>query len=347
MDGWTKLHASTTQSLKIGNLIDEEPEAFILFTLMIAKAGVWGRFPAHPKLLKGIVAPLSDRLSAQKITELLAVLENSTYGLVTRYEVDGQEYLYNTGHFENNPDQSWHRVGKLELPHPPDWSPPPSLVLYLAKVREGVYKGKKFMAECVKFCISPQDVPTLQELQSQDDSQEQSRDRSPDQVPQTTDVRRETSDFRHETKDKATTKASRARARPPAFGSPDAPPEPEPEPEPPSLNPQQQAIQDAYEAFGLQGVATDPPGAKRNLYSGLTAAIAAKGIPLVQEWVNWLRDNRPQAIPEGAKRWPYFCSQFHKAMNQPWTWQGSNGRSRASPRLPKRIADTKFKEGRV
>ena len=151
MGGWTRLHDKTNLSLKVADLIDQEPEAFVLFTLMIAKAGVWGRFPGHPKRLKAVVAPLVDRLTAARIQELLLILEAEPYRFVTQYEVEGESYLYNTGHFDNNPMTAWHRVGPPDYPHPLDFVPPPGLIEYMRRVHEGKLPTKDFVTECVRL----------------------------------------------------------------------------------------------------------------------------------------------------------------------------------------------------
>lgn len=114
-----------------------------------------------------------------------------------------------------------------------------------------------------------------------------------------------------------------------------------------AMTPTQQAIQDAYEAFPLEGVATDPPGGRKR-YSGLARVIQEKGLPLVREWTEWLLDN-PQEIPEGSTGWAYFCESFVRAMRREFEWkEKSNGRgypqgSRGgSSPLVKRTNDGKY-----
>jgi hypothetical protein len=198
MSGWTKLHESATESVHLSELIDDEPDAFALFMLMLAKAGVWGRFPGHPKLLKARVAPMSDRLSAQRISDLLPMLRER--GFVTAYVGDsGEPLLYNTNHFAYNGKQAWHRVGKPEFPHPPDFQPPEDLLEYLRDVASGKFKGKAVHLECEKFGI-PWD-------QSLTTPRDYSQGLLPGTTPQdhslgtpcTTDVRLQTTDYRDNT----------------------------------------------------------------------------------------------------------------------------------------------------
>lgn len=73
------------------------------------------------------------------------------------------------------------------------------------------------------------------------------------------------------------------------------------------------AIQAAYDAFPLSGVATDPKGAPKRLYSGLLQLIKARGLPQLAEWTRWLKSH-PQTVPDGADPWAYFCAEFRKAM---------------------------------
>ena len=149
MDGWTKLYERSTESVSLAELFDEEPEAFALFVFMLAKAGVWGRFPGNTKLLKSRVAPLSDRLTSTRISELLPLLEERE--MITRYTVDGVEFLYNTNHFAYNGNQAWHRVGKPEFPVPPGFCLPKLLQAYLVDVHAGKYSKKTVAGECKKM----------------------------------------------------------------------------------------------------------------------------------------------------------------------------------------------------
>ena len=82
----------------------------------------------------------------------------------------------------------------------------------------------------------------------------------------------------------------------------------------------QQAIQDAFTAFPLEGKATEPPGTRAK-YSRLTGKIKEVGLPLVREWAAWLETN-PQEVPEEADPWVYFCRRFIEAMDVPWKWHG-------------------------
>ena len=197
MNGWTKLHESAVESVNLSELLDEEPEAFALFMLMLAKAGVWGRFPAHPKLLRSRVAPMSDRLTANRIAELIPLLEK--HDLITKYEVDGVPLLCNTKHFTYNGKQAWHRIGKPEFPAPPGFVIPVSLAEYLNEVQAGKYKGKTVAGECAKMNI----FIDQSQITPQDDSVGVVSDQSQttpwaDATLQTLDVRLQTTDVRND-----------------------------------------------------------------------------------------------------------------------------------------------------
>lgn len=158
---WTRLYEKATESEHLADVLDKDADAFALFFLMMAKAGVWGRFPANPKLLKARVAPLSDRLTAARIAEVLPILEEppagEVAGLVQRYTIDerGTTCLAITNHLVYNSRQQWHRVGAPEFPPPPGWQPPAALCVYLDKVRHGRYRDKEFAQECTRFGLCP------------------------------------------------------------------------------------------------------------------------------------------------------------------------------------------------
>jgi hypothetical protein len=192
MDGWTKLHERAAESVSLSELLDEEPEAFALFMLMLAKAGVWGRFPGHPKLLKARVAPMSERLTAKRIAELVPLLEK--HEVVTGYTVDGVALLYNTNHFTYNGKQAWHRVGKPEFPPPPGFCVPTGLAAYLTDVHAGKYKNKTVAGECEKMRLVYDHSTGVVHGSSLGLV-------AVEAALQTLDVRRETSDVRRETSD--------------------------------------------------------------------------------------------------------------------------------------------------
>lgn len=163
METWTRLYEKATESEHLTDVLDRDPEAFVLFVLMMAKAGVWGRFPGNPKLLKARVAPLSERLTPKRIAELLPLLEEpppgERAGLVQRYVDDrGLACLAITNHMLYNSRQQWHRVGAPEFPPPPGFEPPGPLCLYLEKVARGVYRDKTFADECARFRLRPEVV---------------------------------------------------------------------------------------------------------------------------------------------------------------------------------------------
>ena len=150
--GYTALHARSCESLVLSALIDECPDAYILFIQMIAGAGAWGRFPAHPKLLRRRVLGLSERMTAEIVGD--ALTELSRRNLVVIYpDGAGQEVVALRTHFEHNPHHGWHRLGPPEFPPAPDFDPPADLLKYLDKVRQGKFRGKTYGEECAKFGV--------------------------------------------------------------------------------------------------------------------------------------------------------------------------------------------------
>lgn len=172
MSGWTKLHRKTNDSLVIAELIDEQPDAAILWFMLIAASGVWGRFPADTRQLRHRVCGLSERLSGEVLGAAVDVLRRG--GLLQLYRTTDTnvQVLVIPSHFEHNPNHAWHRVGEPEFSHPPGWEPPKSLLKYLRKVKAGAYKDKQTVEECEKFAVAPGAVPEpLPEDYPKDDSQ--------------------------------------------------------------------------------------------------------------------------------------------------------------------------------
>lgn len=164
MSGWTRLYAQVAESKHVADVIMRDEGAFALFALMMATAGVWGRFPADPDLLKAQVAPRVRTLTPERIADLLPILEEppagEDAGLVQRYAVDdrGNECLAITKHLLYNAQQQWHKVGAPRFPPPPGWQPPDSLRVYLEKVRQGRFRDKTFAKECARFGIRPDEI---------------------------------------------------------------------------------------------------------------------------------------------------------------------------------------------
>jgi hypothetical protein len=71
--------------------------------------------------------------------------------LIVRYEVNGVSVVCNKNHFTYNGKQAWHRIGKPEFPHPPDFVVPDDLLQYLADVGDGKYGNKTLQVECEKM----------------------------------------------------------------------------------------------------------------------------------------------------------------------------------------------------
>jgi hypothetical protein len=108
-------------------------------------------------------------------------------------------------------------------------------------------------------------------------------------------------------------------------------PPPEPSEKPRQETPEQAAIHEAWNAYGLEGLPTED-GPRGKKYGRLMAALQTAGIPKVLAWAECLRDTRREGCPEGAKPMAHFCEAFVAAMkpNAPWTWKRDGGR----PRLP-------------
>lgn len=113
-----------------------------------------------------------------------------------------------------------------------------------------------------------------------------------------------------------------------------------PKQEPKPLTAQEQAIQDAFTAFPLPGLATGKG------YSGLTKLVAEHGIPSVAEWTAWLHTH-PQQVPDGASEWSYFCQQFRAALRRPWVWRGNGAAADATRASPPHVETDAEREERV
>lgn len=156
MPTWNKLHSATNESLVVADLIDKEPDAAILWFMMIAGAGAWGRFPAEPRKLARRVCGLSERLTGSVVAAQTKAL--AARGLIVVYaDHNGAGCIAISHYFEHNDKHAWHRLGPPEFGHPPNWIVPQSLIEYLEKVAADKFKGKELAAECDKFMISPTD----------------------------------------------------------------------------------------------------------------------------------------------------------------------------------------------
>lgn len=172
MSRWTKLYSRISESEHMSGVLDAEPEAFALFMLLMSQAGVWGRFPGNLKALKGRVAPLSDRLSAERIGELLEILatppKGEKEGLIILYEHEGSKCVAIAKHFCYNPQHQWQNINQPEFPPPPGWEPPDELLLYLKRVKEGHYRSRDYEEECLRLGFpigEPTKVGTAKEVE--------------------------------------------------------------------------------------------------------------------------------------------------------------------------------------
>lgn len=136
MASWSKLSSKCAHSVDLAELADEHPRAFILFTYMLASAGVWGRYAADPRVLKAVACPMVESLTRPAIVEALEQLE--ARGMIVRYDGDeGEPCLAIANYHEYNSTHNWSRVEAPPYPHPPGWTPPAHLQAYLRKVADG------------------------------------------------------------------------------------------------------------------------------------------------------------------------------------------------------------------
>lgn len=168
--GWSRLHDSVVNSLTVAELIEHEPDAAVLWFMMIGTGGVWGRFRAEPQLLHRRVFGLVERMTPQRTQECIDALVER--GMLQRYTDDeGRPLVAITNWFRHNPGGGWHRVRAPELPAPPGFTTPSSLLEYLARVADGRYRSKRLTQELVKFGVDAALVPITQADEGDDHGQ--------------------------------------------------------------------------------------------------------------------------------------------------------------------------------
>lgn len=92
-------------------------EARYLFVGLITRADDWGRFRAHPALVRSRVFPYDQELELSTIAGWLNELEDR--GRIVRYEAEGQSY----GYLANwDKHQRIDNAARSELPEPPQFS---------------------------------------------------------------------------------------------------------------------------------------------------------------------------------------------------------------------------------
>jgi len=60
------------------------------------------------------------------------------------------------------------------------------------------------------------------------------------------------------------------------------------------------------------------PGGKG--YSGLVKLVEEVGIPFYREWAEYVR-GQDVVLPDGAKRWQFFCAAFRRAKTRDFEWR--------------------------
>jgi len=118
-------------------LLDARGPAYGLYIQAKAVCDDYGRLPADPRKFKAKAAPMSD-LSLQEVVDALAAMEQ--IGVTRTYTVDGERFLEIVS-YNDIEGTDWRNVGLPEYPHPPDWTPPPSLTDFLSKYAgaNGIY----------------------------------------------------------------------------------------------------------------------------------------------------------------------------------------------------------------
>ena len=152
--GYTAVHDTLCNDVKIAELTDEDPSIPALFLLVLAASNPWGRLPAHPKLLRARACPLIESWSPEYFEHLIERLVEA--GILTRYHCPwrGTECIAVTNYSRyNQSGKQYHRMGKPEYGPPPNWVPPTDLESYLKKVANGTFKRKNLTEEVEKFGV--------------------------------------------------------------------------------------------------------------------------------------------------------------------------------------------------
>ena len=298
---WVRLHTRITRSDDLTELFDTHPRAEGVFMRLLVASDDFGRLEYDPRTLKADLCPKSSK-SHKVFVEAIQALRDR--GMVVLYEVSGKQYLQIASYDTYQEDQAWSRV-KAKCPPPPSWEPPQSLVDFL---RVAAAKAQQ-RSEPNRFPPSRYGLVLLRD----GEYRTVSNGITPYHLVS------DGNGLCHAVTNGATLKpsadadadaeaeAEERHAPPPA----DAPPDLKPETE------QQQAIRTAWEAHDLGPLPRSPKG-----YSGLAALVAQHGIPKVLLWAEYVRAH-PEAPPEGAQPWQWFCTRFRAAMNRPWEWDGS------------------------
>lgn len=132
MKSWSRIHRDCSDSRRLSELLARHPFADALFWRLKAWCDDYGRFLADPmKVLSKVAgrAAIEFGLPLATVADALDVLEE--LNLIRRYEVDGELYLELVD-YDKHDAPLWLNVSRPEYPAPPWWTPPVSLVTFLA-----------------------------------------------------------------------------------------------------------------------------------------------------------------------------------------------------------------------
>ncbi len=143
---WTKLHSKLSSSEHFADLVAEHgPWTGLVWCLILANGGVWGRLPRSPRQLRLRIAGLLDSLTTEQ-------LEQSIQGLLAAdmlheyTDSEGRALLEIVNWWAYN-ETNFARVGRPEYGPAPDWQPPDALLRYLALVVDGHYPNRSLDSE--------------------------------------------------------------------------------------------------------------------------------------------------------------------------------------------------------
>lgn len=101
--------------------------AALLFTWMITHLDCEGRMHGNPRVVKNVVLPLRP-ISVKQVdgwlNEMAAMTKNG-HGLIVRYEVEGEKYIWMPGFEDEQTNLRKDRERKSVIPPPPDHVAPP------------------------------------------------------------------------------------------------------------------------------------------------------------------------------------------------------------------------------
>jgi len=247
---WAKIYKQAVNSDNLNKLLEAEPLAEALYWRLLATCTAYGRSPATPETFKARVCPWAN-ISIDQIAHALDALEE--HGLIRRYTVNPGTYLEVINWFQFQ-SVNWMFMDKPELPPPPDWDPPQSLLDFLEE------HADKANVTPERYGISTTVgtiVDTIVGTNGGTEGGTTSREGEGEgEVEGDIDKARVGSD------------APRSKPR--------------------KLTPQQKAIEDLWHAFGFDG----KPSGKG--YSGIAKLVAEHGIPMVKQYTAFIKRAPPK-----------------------------------------------------